>query len=376
VTETANITVTVNAVADIVADTVTTNEDTAISFNPITGTNGSEADNFEGSPQITQINGTTITAGGAAVGVTNGSVSLGTGNVLTFTPTADFNGVAPAFTYTVLSGGVTETANITVTVSAANHAPVAVHDNVITNVGFNSNINIPDWALLSDDVDADGDSLTITGAGDEQDSFDAVSHSGTTTTFVDGIFIFFGTSGGSFDYTVSDGMLSSTGHVTVSQDNIGSLDGTGGDDILIGKSGGTTINGNGGNDILIGGSGGDTLTGGAGSDTFVFGPPTPNTGDVVADFTNTGSVGNRDHINVSAFDANSATLGGDQAFAFVAAQNSGVVANSLTWFQTDNFGSTNDFTTIRGDTDGVLATVELQIKLLGLVNLTSNDFIL
>ena len=124
VSETANITVTVTAVADIVADTVTTNEDTPISFNPITGTNGSEADNFEGgSPQITQINGTTITAGGSAVAVTNGSVSLAVGNVLTFTPAADFNGVVPAFTYTVLSGGVSETANITVTVTAVNDAP-------------------------------------------------------------------------------------------------------------------------------------------------------------------------------------------------------------------------------------------------------------
>src|SRR6185436_16632675 len=48
VTETATVNVTVNAVADIVADTVTTTEDAAISFNPITGTNGAEADNFEG----------------------------------------------------------------------------------------------------------------------------------------------------------------------------------------------------------------------------------------------------------------------------------------------------------------------------------------
>ena len=42
-------------------------------------------------------------------------MSLGAGNVLTFTPAADFNGAVPAFSYTVLSGGVSETANIAVT---------------------------------------------------------------------------------------------------------------------------------------------------------------------------------------------------------------------------------------------------------------------
>ena len=99
VSETANITVTVNAVADIVADTVTTNEDTPISFNPITGAiTGVTAGGytFSGSPQITQINGTSITEGGSAVAVTNGSVTLAVGNVLTFTPAADFNGAVPA----------------------------------------------------------------------------------------------------------------------------------------------------------------------------------------------------------------------------------------------------------------------------------------
>ena len=40
-------TVTVTAVADIVADSLTTNEDTAVTANLITGTNGASADNFE-----------------------------------------------------------------------------------------------------------------------------------------------------------------------------------------------------------------------------------------------------------------------------------------------------------------------------------------
>ena len=41
------ITITVAPVADIVVDNVTTNEDTAITFNAITGVGGGSADNFE-----------------------------------------------------------------------------------------------------------------------------------------------------------------------------------------------------------------------------------------------------------------------------------------------------------------------------------------
>ena len=134
----ANITVTVNAVADIVDDAVSTNEDTAVTFNPVLGTNEvSGADNFEGSAQITAINGTAITAGGAAVAVSHGSVTLGAGNALTFTPDADYNGPA-TFSYTASNGGPAETANITVTVNAvADIVDDAVSTNEDTAVTFN-----------------------------------------------------------------------------------------------------------------------------------------------------------------------------------------------------------------------------------------------
>ena len=121
--DTDTVAINVASIADIVADAVSTNEDTAISFNPITGTNGASADNFEGAnPQITAINGTAIAVGGS-VAVTNGSVSLAAGNVLTFTPAANFNGTVPVFSYTVTSGGVSETANVSVNVVAVNDAP-------------------------------------------------------------------------------------------------------------------------------------------------------------------------------------------------------------------------------------------------------------
>ena len=66
-TAAATMTINVTAVNDVpvaTANTVTTNEDTAISANVITGTNGASADSFEGTPVLTS-----VTQG------TNGSVS-------------------------------------------------------------------------------------------------------------------------------------------------------------------------------------------------------------------------------------------------------------------------------------------------------------
>ena len=121
-----------------------------------------------------------------------------------------------AGSYADAAGNTGATGSDTVAITG-NQPPVAVDDNVITNIGFNSDINIPDWALLNNDTDANGNSLTITGVGNVQDGLDSARHSGTTTTFDDGFFFFFGTRGGSFDYTASDGHGGTdTGHVIVS----------------------------------------------------------------------------------------------------------------------------------------------------------------
>ncbi|QJW83498.1 tandem-95 repeat protein [Ramlibacter terrae] len=109
-TATRVISLTVAARADIVADTATTGQNVPVTITPLGN------DNFEGTPSIVSINGTPITSGGAAVAVTNGSVTL-SGASLVFTPTTGFSGT-PTFTYTVSSGGVTETATVTVTVVA------------------------------------------------------------------------------------------------------------------------------------------------------------------------------------------------------------------------------------------------------------------
>ena len=107
------ITITISAVADIVPDSVSTMENTAVSFNAVTGANGGSADSFEDPGRAV----TEVTQG------TNGTVSFTAGGLLSYTPNAGYSG-ADSFTYTVTSGGVTETAAVSMTISAVNAAPV------------------------------------------------------------------------------------------------------------------------------------------------------------------------------------------------------------------------------------------------------------
>jgi VCBS repeat-containing protein len=105
--------VTVSAVVDITNDTVSTNEDTPISFNAITGSNGATADTFENPARAV----TAVTNGA------HGTVSFLADGTLTYTPASNYNG-PDSFTYTVTSGGVTETATVTVNIAAVNDAPI------------------------------------------------------------------------------------------------------------------------------------------------------------------------------------------------------------------------------------------------------------
>jgi len=95
-------------------DSVTATEDAAITFNPITGNNEvSGADNFENA-------GRALTAVGTPA---HGTVTFSANGDIVYTPAANYNG-PDSFTYTVTSGGVTETATIDVNVAAVNDMPV------------------------------------------------------------------------------------------------------------------------------------------------------------------------------------------------------------------------------------------------------------
>ena len=105
-------TITVIAATDITTDALTTTERTAVTANLITGTNGATADTFANSGKTL----TAVTQGA------NGSVTFSANGSVTYTPTLDYTG-PDSFTYTVTSGGVTETATVNVNVQAVNTAP-------------------------------------------------------------------------------------------------------------------------------------------------------------------------------------------------------------------------------------------------------------
>jgi hypothetical protein len=89
-------------------------------------------------------------------GDTNGSIDFSDGANLLYTPGADFNGTA-TLSYTVSDGSVTDAGTITITVTAANDAPVAVDDAVT----IRSTTNATNIDVLGNDTDTEGGTLTV-----------------------------------------------------------------------------------------------------------------------------------------------------------------------------------------------------------------------
>ncbi|KNY08164.1 hypothetical protein AKG08_22030 [Achromobacter piechaudii] len=204
----AVVNVVISAVADITNDTVSTNEDTTVNI----AVNGN--DTFENAGHVvTAIDGHAV-AVGVPVLVGNGSVTLRADGSLDFSPAANYNGTT-SFTYTVSSGGVNETATVTVNVAAVNDSPVVPGGSV--DLPLANGVDVPaSQGLLVGATDADGDPLRVT-----QISVDGVAGSspagtpivvpgrGTLLVRADGSYVFTPSSGFVGDlivhYTVSDG---------------------------------------------------------------------------------------------------------------------------------------------------------------------------
>jgi hypothetical protein len=265
-------------------------------------------------------------------------------------------------------GNVSNMATTTVHVDAVNDSPVATDDNIIINQAAHDNsvVVLPKLLMLLNDTDLDQDSLDITGTSALNDLASAVvgatsitvtnnSNSGSSDN----------TTWGQFNYTVSDGTATDTGHVTIGIDTTGAIDGTNNANVLYNTlSSGVTLNGGGGNDVLFGNSGNDILNGGSGrdimrggggSDTYVFDDNdsgnTLATADIISDFDPA-----NDTIDLSAVDAGPG--GGDQNFGSFT-QTSSVVAHGVSWYQ---HGAD---TVVQMDTDGNTATVEMLMVLTG-----------
>jgi VCBS repeat-containing protein len=160
-------------------DTVTTNEETAVTFDVLA--NDSDIDGDELS----------VTSASA----TNGMVDINADGTLTYTPNAEFNGT-DIISYEVSDGnGGASTASVTVTVNAENDEPVSNNDAVSVNTDSSVTIDV-----LENDTDADGDTLSVTSA---------TAVNGTVVINVDGTLTytpnanFYGSD--SISYEVSDG---------------------------------------------------------------------------------------------------------------------------------------------------------------------------
>ena len=112
------------------------------------------------------------------------------------------------FTYTVSDGVDTDMAQVRVDVLPVNDPPLAAPETTAVNEGGEVSLRVT--RLLSNDVDPEGDALTITEVGDAingsvrlEGSTVMYLHNGSETT------------GGGFTYTVSDGADTATGQVTV-----------------------------------------------------------------------------------------------------------------------------------------------------------------
>jgi hypothetical protein len=172
-------------------DTATAAEDTPIDLMTLLS-NDTDAD------------GQVLTIDSALAG-TNGTVGV-SGDIVTFTPAADFNGTA-TFTYVATDGVATDTGTVTVTVTAVNDAPVATDDAPMIEEDTPTTFT----TLADNDSDVDLEMLTVS----------AVDNANNGTVALNGgqpIFTptadYNGTA--SFDYTVSDGAGGTdTGTVTI-----------------------------------------------------------------------------------------------------------------------------------------------------------------
>ncbi len=162
-TATASLTITITGTNDgpvAVADTVTTNENTAATGNVLT--NDTDVDTGD-TKTVSAVNGVAGNVGASVAG-TYGAIVIGSNGAYTFTPNAAANALAAGqtvtdtFIYTMRdAAGATSSSNLTVTITGANDGPVAVADTVTRNENTAATGNV-----LTNDTDVDtGDTKTV-----------------------------------------------------------------------------------------------------------------------------------------------------------------------------------------------------------------------
>lgn len=184
-------------------DSIATNEDT-----PIARATALFLDNDTDADIATDGQTISITAVGGEV---DGTVALA-GDTITFTPDANFTGTA-AFSYTVSDGTESTDVAVSVVVMAVNDPPVAVDDAFATAV--DTALVITQAQLLANDTDVDNVTLAVT-LVDSATGGTIADNGNDTYTFTPTAGF---TGDATFVYTVSDGIATDTGLVTIAVGN-------------------------------------------------------------------------------------------------------------------------------------------------------------
>ncbi len=325
---TATVTVTVTGTNDAptaVMDSYTTDEDTVTDLGNVLG-NDTDPENDPLS--VSEVNGNPADVGTPVAGDNGGLVTINEDGSVSFDPNGEFDGLADGeettttVVYTVVDpDGATDTAEVVITVTGTNDAPVAIRNDY--SVKFDETTGDVDGNVLTDDTgngvdsDPENDPLTVVGVG-APNSGVGVAVAGTAgglfTILADGTVDF--DANGEFDdlglndtrtttveYTISDGnggTSTAIASFTVGGINDGTVQGTDGDDIInpdipyvdadgdvvdnndaildgdtgnddliLGFGGDDSIDAGDGDDRVFGGDGNDTIDGGVGNDGLV-----------------------------------------------------------------------------------------------------------
>ncbi|UKP00637.1 beta strand repeat-containing protein [Nostoc sp. UHCC 0870] len=249
------------------ATAATTNEDTAVNIlasNILRRFTDADGDTLTISDFTNPINGT-LTLND------NNTAGNPSDDFFIYTPNANFNGT-DSFNFTVSDGnGGSIGGTFNLNVKPVNDSPTAVNDRFTS--ALNIPVNISATSLLANDTDIDSNNLKITQVSGFKNGIAVLNNNGTPNNFADDFIVFTPTNGFSgnaeFDYTISDGNLTSSASVAIAVGN--KINGTNKNDILSGTPGNDTISGRNGNDAISGGEGDDTISGDNGNDILIGG---------------------------------------------------------------------------------------------------------
>ncbi|WP_435259247.1 Hint domain-containing protein [Thioclava sp. FR2] len=204
----------------------------------------------------------------------HGEVTLNSDGTITYSPFMHYNG-PDTITYTVTDpDGNTSTTTVAVTVNPVNDAPEAIDDAASTPIDTMVTIDV-----LSNDLDVDGDTLTLDGTPTSPDGTVTVNPDGTINFTPNPGFV--GTA--VVTYTVTDGTVSDVGQVVVTVGGTGRdgvVSGTAGDDLIdatyvdptdgdMVDAGDAILPGHSPDaDSIVAGDGNDTILAGADDDTI------------------------------------------------------------------------------------------------------------